>query len=192
MKPVQTGVERLEDGDIGAVGKLAPGIVALPPELACPYLLKMECSPHLAAEAEGVEIRIDRIQEAVARIDKGFAPDVLLLEGAGGVCVPLTRKLMASRLIAKLDVPTIVVALAGLGTVNHTALTVKELMAENVEVAGVAVNRMPKAPGPIELDNLRAIVECVPVEILAVVEDSPDLSGSGFKSCEGLAALLKG
>ncbi len=190
VKPVQTGVRSLEEGDIGAIRKMAPGIIALPDELACPYMLKFESSPHLAAEAEGVEIKISRIKEAIARVEREFKPDILLLEGAGGVCVPLFKELLNSRLIAELKAPAIVVASAGLGTINHTVLTLRELERESAQVAGVAINQMPAKPGAIELDNLKMIKRIGGVEILSVTRQSPDLSGCGFESCEGLMAIL--
>ena len=190
MKPVQTGVTKLEDGDIGEIRKLAPGIIQLPDKLACPYLFKFEASPHLAAEAEGVEIKVERIQKAVEKIKKNFAPDILLLEGAGGVCVPLQGELLNSDLIAKIECPAIVVALAGLGTINHSILTINDLRAKSIPLAGVAINQMSEKPGPIELDNLKMIERIGRVKILSVTKNSPDLSGSGFDSCDGLLELL--
>ncbi len=191
MKPVQTGVRRLEDGDLGEVGRLAPGLVELPRELACPYLLAMEASPHLAAEAENVRIEMPAVKRAMERIEAKFKPDLLLLEGAGGVCVPLGGEILTSELISFLGIPALIVAPAALGTINHTLLTLSELRRRYVPVAGIAVNRMPESPGAVERDNLKSIARLGKTEILAVVPESPPPDGSGFLDCAGLLSLLK-
>lgn len=191
IKPVQTGVRSLEEGDVGAARKLAPGLLPLPDELACPYLLKLEASPHLAASAEGVRIESSKIKSAIERAEREFKPDILLLEGAGGVCVPLEGDFLTSRLVAELGAPAIVVASAGLGTINHAVLTVRELERAGAELAGIAVNRMPAKPGLVELDNLKSIERIAKAKVLCVIGEDPDpaLDG-GFESCEGLLALL--
>jgi len=191
MKPVQTGVDSVEKGDIGEIRRLAPGIVQLPDELSCPYLLGLEASPHLAAEAENVLIEMPAIKRAIGKIEAKFKPDVLLIEGAGGVCVPIGGELLTSELISFLGVPAIVVAPASLGTINHTLLTLSELRRKYVPVAGVAINRMPQEPGAVEKDNLKSIARLGKTEILAVVPEGPAQEGSGFLDCAGLKALFK-
>lgn len=191
MKPVQTGVAGIDEGDIGTVRRLAPGIIPLPDELACPYMLKFEASPHLAAQEEGVEIDVERIKESAEKIAKDYKPDILLLEGAGGVCVPLGKTLMNTGLMACVGAPAIVVATAGLGTINHTVLTLKELRTCGIPIAGVAINLMPAKPGKIELDNLKMIGQMGNAEILSIIRQEPNLEGSGFESCEGLIGILR-
>jgi dethiobiotin synthetase len=189
MKPVQTGVSDIESGDLGEIRRTAPGLLALPRELACPYLLKFEASPHLAAECENVEIDIARIERAVDEIRRVHKPDLLLLEGAGGVRVPISRSCETASMMARLGFPAIVVGDARLGTINHTLLTVDWLRLNGVEVAGVAINRMPDEPGPVEKDNLRCVEEGGKLKILAILPEGD--ASLDFVRKEGLEELLK-
>lgn len=126
-KPVQAG---LEDGtDSETVARLG----GLPPERVLPELwrLKTPVSPHLAAEIDGVEIDPDALTP----------PDVagpLIVEGAGGLFVPLTRETLMIDVFARWAVPTVLVARTQLGTINHTLLSLAALKARGVPVLGVA------------------------------------------------------
>lgn len=125
-KPVQAG---LEDGsDAATVARLS----GLAPERILPeaYRLRTPCSPHRAAELDGVEI--DPVRLAL--------PDVrpLVVEGAGGALVPLTRGLLFADQFAVWGAPVIVVARTALGTINHSLLTIEALRARGVRVAGIA------------------------------------------------------
>ena len=125
-KPVQTG---LEDGsDAGTVARLS-GLDRgrILPEA---YRLRTPCSPHRAAELDGVEIDPARL----------VLPDVrpLVVEGAGGALVPLTRRLLFADQFATWGAPVIVVARTALGTINHSLLSIEALRARGVRVAGVA------------------------------------------------------
>ena len=125
-KPVQAG---LEDGsDAETVSWLA----GLAPERILPeaYRLRTPCSPHRAAELDGVEIDPARLT----------LPDVrpLVVEGAGGALVPLTRGLLFVDQFAAWGAPVIVVARTALGTINHSLLTIEALRARGVRIAGIA------------------------------------------------------
>ena len=125
-KPVQSG---LEDGaDADAVARLS-GIAAtrVLPET---YRLTQPLSPHRAAELDGVTIDPARLTLPPQR--------PLVVEGAGGVLVPITRSVTYADVFATWALPVIVVARTGLGTINHTLLTIEALRARNVTVHGVA------------------------------------------------------
>src|SRR4051812_25607956 len=89
------------------------------PEIA-PYRLTAPLAPSVAAEMEGVRINFAIIKEAYAKI--AAASDVVVVEGAGGLMVPLAGGLLIADLAKRLDLPLLVVARPGLGTVNHTVL----------------------------------------------------------------------
>ena len=125
-KPVQSG---LEDGaDADTVARLS-GIAAshVLPEI---YRLTQPLSPHRAAELDGVTIDPARLALPPQR--------PLVVEGAGGVLVPITRSVTYADVFATWALPVIVVARTGLGTINHTLLTIEALRARNVTVHGVA------------------------------------------------------
>ncbi len=123
-KPVQAG---LDDGsDSARVGALA-GVPVLPEA----YRLTTPCSPHRAAEIDGVTIDPARLA----------LPDVagpLVVEGAGGVLVPITRDLLYADLMARWGLPVVLVARTGLGTINHSLLSIEALRARGVAIVGIA------------------------------------------------------
>lgn len=125
-KPIQSG---LEDGaDRDAVAQLS----GLPPHRILPeaYRLTEPLSPHRAAEIDGVAIDPDRLMLPEAR--------PLVIEGAGGVLVPVTRRITYADVFARWGLPTIIVARTGLGTINHSLLTIEALRARGVPIHGVA------------------------------------------------------
>lgn len=125
-KPVQAGLE--EGGDLSRVAELA----TLPPEriIGEAYRLTTPCSPHLAAQIDGVRIDPDRLALPPQR--------PLIVEGAGGALVPLNEDLLYADMFARWDLPVVVVARTSLGTINHSLLTLEALRSRGVSVHGVA------------------------------------------------------
>ncbi|WP_170407513.1 dethiobiotin synthase [Ruegeria arenilitoris] len=123
-KPVQSGLEEETDSQI--VARLS-GQPVLPEA----YLLNLPASPHLSAEAEGVEIDLDRLT-----LPQTDGP--LVVEGAGGVMVPLTRQAYYLDLFARWQAPVILVARTALGTISHTTLSLMALRGAGCPVVGVA------------------------------------------------------
>jgi len=120
-KPVQAGLD--EETDSETVARLA-GVEILPEA----YRLVTPCSPHRAAEIDGVTIDIDRLVPPPGR---------LVIEGAGGALVPLTRELVYADLFARWELPVVVIARTTLGTINHSLLTLEALRARSIRVGGV-------------------------------------------------------
>jgi dethiobiotin synthetase len=115
-------------------------------------------SPHYAAELAGTEVDVDGLL-AAARSAAAFAdPGALICEGVGGLLVPLTPTYSVRDLAAALGLPVVIVARSGLGTINHTLLTVEAARAAGLDVAGIVMTPWPDGPAPIELSN-RATVE---------------------------------
>ena len=163
-KPVQAGL------DGGTDAKRVAALSGLPRERVLPeaYCLKTPCSPHLAAEIDGVAIDPDKLA----------LPDQrpLVVEGAGGALVPLTRELLYADMFARWGLPAIIVARTALGTINHSLRTIEALRARGVPIHGVAfvgdavedseaticriggVKRLGRLPwlDPLDADRLRA------------------------------------
>ncbi|MEA1996320.1 MAG: dethiobiotin synthase, partial [Gemmatimonadota bacterium] len=163
VKPVQTGVAPGERGDLELCVEAA-GITPTAQELGFmnPYRFRPAASPHLAAEEEGVEIDCSRILEAARRLAGSY--DALVIEGAGGLLVPLTRKSTTLELAAEFGLPMVVVARAGLGTINHSLLTLEAAKRAQLTVAAVVLNR-PEDEKPseysikLDADNRKIIGE---------------------------------
>jgi dethiobiotin synthetase len=126
-KPIQAG---LEDGtDTGRVARLSGLSEAkLLPEA---YRLRTPCSPHRAAEIDGIEIDFERLTPPVVE-------GRLVIEGAGGALVPVTREVLFADLFARWGIPVVLVARTGLGTINHSLLSIEALRARGVPLLGIA------------------------------------------------------
>ncbi|OHD03249.1 MAG: dethiobiotin synthase [Sphingopyxis sp. RIFCSPHIGHO2_01_FULL_65_24] len=121
-KPVQAGLDDETDSEV--VARLAN--VAVVPEA---YRLVTPASPHLAAAIDGVTIDPDLLTPP-----KGD----LIIEGAGGALVPLTRTLLYADMFARWQIPVIICARTALGTINHSLLTIEALRARSVPIHGLA------------------------------------------------------
>ncbi len=149
MKPVTSGC-REEDG--GLVSDDAR-LLCLAAGVECsadvtPYLLREPLAPAEAARLDGVRIDFIRIKECYQRL--AAAHDVVIVEGAGGLMVPLAGGLLVADLVRELDLPLLVVARPNLGTINHTMLTCFAARQMGIQVNGVVVNNYPENPGLAE------------------------------------------
>jgi len=112
-------------------------------------------SPHLAAELSGRPVRPRALLDAIEAT--GRAHDLVLVEGVGGLLVPLDGGYDVRELAAELALPLVVVARAGLGTINHSLLTLEAARRGGLDVAAVVLNRWPARPGAIERSNRETI-----------------------------------
>jgi dethiobiotin synthetase len=171
FKPVVTGLAE-PDGDFPPDHELlacAAGGGQSPADVA-PYSYDPPLSPHLAAELAGETIEPARLV-ATARALAADA-DALVAEGVGGLLVPITPGYLVRDLARDLGLPVVVAARTGLGTINHTLLTVEAARAVGLEVAGIVMTPWPAEPARIERSN-RATVErlaSVPVSGLGPAE----------------------
>ena len=157
FKPVVTGL----DEPVGALphdhellARAAGGRVA--PEEVAPYRYGPPVSPHYAAELAGERIEPARLVTAARRA--AAAADVLVAEGVGGLLVPITPGYLVRDLARDLALPLLVAARTGLGTINHTLLTVEAARAVGLSIAGIVMTPWPVEPSPLEASN-RATVE---------------------------------
>ncbi len=128
-KPVQAG----DDGDGTTDSALVARLAGLPASRILPeaYWLATPCSPHLAAEIDGVAIDPERL--ALPRVD-----GPLVVEGAGGVLVPLTRTALYAEIFVRWACPVVLVARTSLGTISHSLLSIEALRARGVPILGIA------------------------------------------------------
>lgn len=170
-KPVQAGLD--EETDSEAVARLA-GVEILPEA----YRLTTPCSPHRAAEIDGVTIDLDRLTPPPGRV---------VIEGAGGALVPLTRELVYADLFARWGLPVVVVARTALGTINHSLLTIEALRARSIWVGGVLFSgdAMPDSEATIcAMGKVRSLgripmLDPLTPETLRAAAETLDLTGLG-------------
>jgi dethiobiotin synthase len=143
-KPIQTGIER--DDDTAEVRRLA----ACGPEEVTDdgVRLRHAVSPHLAARRAGVRIDLD----AIGGLGSGGSAR-WVVEGAGGVLVPINEAELMIDLMTRLALPVVVVARSTLGTINHTLLTLEALQARRLRVAGVVMVGVPDAENRVAIES---------------------------------------
>jgi dethiobiotin synthetase len=155
FKPVVTGLDEPAEEwprDHELLARAAGGRQS--PEQVAPYRFGPPLSPHYAAELAGETIEPARLVAAAGAAGDG----PLIAEGVGGLLVPITPGYLVRDLAIDLGLPLLIAARTGLGTINHTLLTIEAARAAGLTVAGVVMTPWPDTPEPIELSN-RATVE---------------------------------
>jgi dethiobiotin synthetase len=162
MKPVETGVADDAPDDARRLREAAADPASL--DDICPYRLRAPLAPAVAARLEGVHIDLGRLEALIRR--RLEDADVLLVEGAGGLLVPIADSVTWADLAARLRLPLLLVAANRLGTINHCALTARVADAMRVRVLGFVLT----SPS-------------------AVRDDSADTNAEAIKSLTGLPCL---
>lgn len=160
-KPVQSGtLEGTDAATVAALTGLGPGHF-----LAEDYRLTQPLSPHRAAELDGVEIDPDTLVLPEVAADRP-----LVVEGAGGLMVPLTRRTLFIDVFRRWGAPVVVVARTGLGTINHTLLSVEALRTRNIPILGIVF------VGDVNADNEETISAYAGVRRLGRLARLPELN----------------
>ncbi len=152
QKPVQTGDAGIS-ADIRLHRRLM-GVGLLPEDetgITCTELFSFPASPHLAAELDGKTLDCARIDDATRRLAATY--DRVLIEGAGGLMVPLTRALLTVDFVAERGYPLVLVTSGRLGSLNHTLLSLEAAERRGIRVAGVIYNYCAAAEKRIALDT---------------------------------------
>jgi dethiobiotin synthetase len=168
FKPVVTGVDEPEPGrplDHELLARAAGG----DPAAVAPLTFGPAVSPHLAAELAGVVIEPGALVAAARAACEGA--DAVVIEGVGGLLVPLTLGYTVRDFAVDVGLPVVVAARPGLGTISHSLLTVEAARAVGLEVRGVVLTPWPESPGVMERSNAEAIraLGRVPVSTLGFV-----------------------
>ncbi len=187
FKPVQSGCPeeagRLTPTDARLVKEMAD--LPEPLELLTPITLRLPLAPGVAAAREGITVDLAKVAAAFRELAGRY--DFLVVEGAGGLYVPLVDNgFLVLDLVRWLKLPLLVVARAGLGTINHTALTVLAARHAGLPVAGVILNRGSATPGLAEQTNPEVIEALTGVPILGKVPEIDNL-----ESPEGKMVFLR-
>jgi dethiobiotin synthetase len=196
-KPIATGCPHRREGLVSEDAEFLAhhSDSEFPLDVICPQRYAEPLAPAVAAERARQPVdwpAVDRSLKAIAGKSK-----VMLVEGVGGVCVPLDGQHTVLDLAHWLGLPAVIVARPGLGTINHTLLTVAALRAAGVRVAGVVVNQYPsETPGIAEETNPRAIERWGKVPVLCLAPamaplPRPDLPEDFLAAIESVDWLTK-
>ena len=140
MKPAETGC-RVSKGQLvpeDTIKLIKASGVDEPIDLINPYRLRKPLAPSVAAEMEGINLKKRVILDAYKKLAKKY--EVLIVEGAGGIMVPLYKRYLFLDLIKELDLPLIIVAKPGLGTINHSLLTIEAARIKGIKISGLIFN----------------------------------------------------
>jgi len=174
LKPAATGCVRRREGLVSEDAEFLAHCAAarFPLDLVCPQRYLEPLAPAVAAERSGTPVDWAAVQRSIDLM--GRDSDVMVVEGVGGIMVPLDERHTVLDLARWLGMPAVVVARPGLGTINHTVLTVDALRGAGVKVAGVVINRYPADGASVaEETNGRAIEKWGKVPVLCHVPEEP-------------------
>ena len=168
MKPVETGVTG-EPEDALAL-RAASGDPA-PLDDVCPHRLRAPLAPAVAARLEGVTLDVGRLVTLVER--RRRAADVLLVEGAGGLLVPVAGRVTWADIAGRLALPTLIVAANRLGTVNHCALTARVAAAAGLRVPGFVFSQPAAQTDESAATNAETVAALTGLPVLAALGHGP-------------------
>jgi dethiobiotin synthetase len=177
MKPIETGVGPQGPLDAQALQRAAGGHDPL--ELVCPERFALPAAPSVAARAEGREVRLGAIVAAFQHLTARY--EIVIVEGAGGLLVPLSQTLTMADLAATLELPLLVVTRGALGTINHTRLTLEAAQARGITVLGVVVSHAGGTLSDADAENLGELREWLGDRLLGEIPPLP----SGAKPAAG-------
>ena len=171
MKPAESGCAeragKLIPADALALMKAAG--VKDPLSLVNPYRFRKPLAPSVAAELERKHIDAGKIINAFRALSRRH--DFMIVEGAGGIMVPLTKEYLYLELAQELKLPVLIVARPGLGTINHTLLTIEALKGRGLKIAGIAINYAQDCKQGIAEKTNPAVIEKISgVKILGIMQ----------------------
>jgi dethiobiotin synthetase len=173
FKPVITGLDE-RDGDWPPDDELLASVATAGQkrEDVAPHRYGPPVSPHLAAELAGEQIEaLALAREARERAQRA---DALVCEGVGGFLVPITPGFLVRDLAIELDMPVVIAASPGLGTINHSLLTIEAVRAGGLHVAGVVLTPWPDEPSTMESSNRETIAKLGDVDVHELPHTTPD------------------
>ena len=166
--------DRREDGSLipgDAVRVKNMSGISQPPEEMCPYVYENAYSPHLASRLEGNPVQPEVVKAGFEKVAAEY--DYVTMEGSGGILCPICfdeQKIMLEDVITMLDLSCLLIADAGLGTINQVVLTWFYMKARNIPVKGIIFNHFHRGD-IMEEDNLRMCEYMTGLKVLACVAD---------------------
>ena len=184
LKPLQTGCKDPCDIDSDArfIYKHVANLSQKDPADSVIYCFKAPKAPYFAARNEQKTIDIAVIQKAVNQ--KSLAHNPVIIEAAGGLFVPVTKKMLVLDLIGMINAKPVIAAQAGLGTINHTLLSIEALQNRGIQPKGVVFINAPSPPVSEEMieENIEAVEKFSSVKVYGVVGQISDFSNPDFFS----------
>jgi dethiobiotin synthetase len=190
-KPCATGCERRREGLVSSDAEFLAHCARTvhPLDMVCPQRYAEPLAPAVAAARAGQPLDWSSIDRSIVEMTAGAA--AIVVEGVGGILVPMDERHTVLDMARWLALPAIIVARAGLGTINHTLLTIRALREAGIVVAGVVINRYPPETPPVaEETNPKAISQWAKVPVVCIIPDCPSHNpGAGTLPKDVVASL---
>ncbi len=169
MKPIESGCRWVDDALVPEDATFLKAVAESGDDLdlISPYRLEHPLAPSLAAEMEGRSISLDVIRDRYRTLEARH--ELTLVEGVGGLMVPLTTGLLVSDLIKLLDLPVLIVSRNTLGTINHTLLTVHHARSLKLDILGIILNQSSPSTDSSSQSNAREIENFAKTPVLGAV-----------------------
>jgi dethiobiotin synthetase len=186
MKPIETGVE--DPSRLGPDATLLRWAAKSPDndDMISPYRFSQPVSPCQAATTAKEPIDTDKIVKAYQTVRHG--KDIVLVEGAGGLMVPIRGGYIMADLARQLELPLLVITHPRLGTLNHTLLTTFAARAMDIELSGYIINQMPEHPDEAEQEAPHLLSSLASADLLGVL---PEVVGSDQEKVKILAGEIE-
>ncbi len=186
MKPIETGVADPEQLGNDATLLRWAAESSDPDEQISPYRYPLPLAPCQAADLAGRQIDVDEIITAYNKLRQD--KELVLIEGAGGLMVPIRGGFLMADLVGKLQLPLLIVTHPRLGTLNHTLLTTFTAQAMGLSTAGVIINKMPEKPDQAEKSAPHLLASLASADVLSVF---PEVEGTDQQKVVQLANIIE-
>lgn len=182
MKPIETGCSREGDELIPADGMFLKNIARMDEtsSYVTPCCFEHPLAPIVAADIEGVPSDLNKIKKAFKMLTRTY--DAIVVEGVGGLLVPINKEYFILDLAKEFGLPLIIVSRPGIGTINHTLLTVNYAVKEGLDVAGIIINYTYQSKGSAaEETNPQIIKQLSPAPLIGVFPYLSEISDEAFE-----------
>ncbi len=171
LKPFQSGMEEGIEIDAKQIKKTADKVIT-----KSSYITKTPCTPLISSEIDNIEYNLEKVKADYEELNK-FC-DITIVEGSGGLYVPVKKNILMSDVIKFLNLPIIIVSRPNLGTINHTLMTIKCAQNEGIEILGFVISNYPeKSCDPAILRAKEMIENYCNLKILDIIKhNQTDLS----------------
>jgi len=183
MKPIETGVDPACNSSANSDAKFLMEVSGNtdPVDKVCPYRFKTPASPYQAAKIAGKEILPATIIENLKTLESHH--NLMLIEGVGGLLVPITNRYNVANLVLEIGLPLIIVSSIRLGTLNHTLLTINAAQQYGLKIKGIILNQKENHTlDPIEKQQDKLIKELSGIPILGVCPYIKEISPEGIQA----------
>ena len=171
LKPFQSGLEEGIDPDAKQIETIAKGVIA-----KSTYITKTPCTPYISSQIDNVDYNLEKVKQDYTELAN--ICDVTIVEGSGGLYVPVKENVLMSDVIKFLNLPALIVARPNLGTINHTLMTIKCAQSEGIKILGVVISNCPQTTNDPVILRAQEMIEkyCNTKVIDTIKQGQTDLS----------------